>query len=277
MFQKDGKLEVEERADEARGHIQPPGRDEGGDGGDILEKVNEKTGTTAERIEAKGVGHERGVKVRLKQQGMKIFLKAGSSLLEGQESHISKMRRPVDFLSESPIRKEEQEREVKAVPGARSDCEDVNNDDDKTKVENVHDDRESVKSYDENGKRSDKVDKTKPEHKKQGKSVKIKALKPAKQPKKSIKPNKKVNEELVNKITIFVEEKEVETSQPEPRCLAPASQNDWVCSSQVVPSLVVSVQNLSHVTHQTKQQQQQSNFWNIAAFTCLCTGRLLVT
>ena len=259
--------------------------------------MNEKTGTTAERIEAKGVGHERGVKVRLKQQGMKIFLKAGSSLLEGQESHISKMRRPVDFLSESPIRKEEQEREVKAVPGARSDCEDVNNDDDKTKVENVHDDRESVKNYDENGKRSDKVDKTKPEYKKQGKSVKIKALKPAKQPKKSIKPNKKVNEELVNKITIYfkkktdgdlpgsedieegveVEEKEVETSQPEPRCLAPASQNDWVCSSQVVPSLVVSVQNLSHVTHQTKQQQQQSNFWNIAAFTCLCTGRLLVT
>ena len=76
MFQKDGKLEVEERADEARGHIQSPGRDEGGDGGDIIEKVNEKTGTTAERIEAKGVGHERGVKVRLKQQGMKIFLKA---------------------------------------------------------------------------------------------------------------------------------------------------------------------------------------------------------
>ena len=126
--------------------------------------MNEKTGTTAERIEAKGVGHERGVKVRLKQQGIKIFLKAGSSLLEGQESHISKM-------SESPILKEEQEREVKAVPGARSDCEDVNNDDDKTKVENVHDDRESVKNYDENGKRSDKVDKTKPEYKKQGKSV----------------------------------------------------------------------------------------------------------
>ena len=82
---------------------------------------------------------------------------------------------------------------------------------------------------------------------------------------------------MVNKITIYfkkktdgdlcgsedieegveVEEKEVETSQPEPRCLAPASQNDWVCSSQVVPSLVVSVQNLSHVTHQTKQNNSR--------------------
>ena len=61
---------------------------------------------------------------------------------------------------------------------------------------------------------------------------------------------------------VKVEKKEVETSQPEPLCQAPTSQDEWVGSSQIVPSSVFSVKNSSHVIHQTQQQQQQSSCSN---------------
>ena len=233
----------------------------------------------------------------MKQQGIRTFLKAGNSRLEGQIGIKTGKRqeaRGEDVKEVKEVKevvekvKEFKKEETEAVtPGKKSDKRASEEDKEvkgdkkyKMKVKeakNMHAASECVKNDDKIGKTNDKSDKTKPEVKKQGKSVKVKALKPAKKPEKSIKPSKKVSEGLVGKITMYfkkkpdielpdnehieeglrAEEKEVETSQPEQVCQAPSSQVEWVGSSQIVPSLVFSVKNSSHVTHQMQQQQQQ--------------------
>ena len=278
IVQKDGKEKEVKKPG-----IQPAGRNEGGGEEEILEEENE----------AKDGGLDRGAKVKMKQQGIRIFLKAGNSLQEGQVGLTPGKRQEVrgeeaieEIEEVSKKDKESKEEDAEAVtPGKKSD---KRASEDDTEVKDGKKYKMKVKeakiklAEDKIGKTSDKIDKTKPGVKKQGKSVKIRALKPAKKPEKSIKPSKKVSEDLVSKITLYfkkkpdgdlpdsefveegekVENKEVETSQPEPICQAPSSQYGWVGSSQIVPSSVVSVKNSSHVIHQSQQQQQQSSCSN---------------